>query len=108
MKELQYKRLKDNLNLCALEIKYYILSFCEGYIRAELKIKNVSVKLSPILDIEDKLELNVSNVYHKKNNEYITYYFINKKNTDHSVGYTSKSYDDDTNIIHYHWIHICR
>ena len=39
--------MKD-LNLCPLEIKYYILSFCEGYIRAELKIKNVSVKLSGV------------------------------------------------------------
>ena len=96
------------MNFCPSEIKDHILSFCEGYIRADLKIKNVSVKLSAILDIGDNLELNVSNVYHKKNKEYITYYFINKKNTDHSVGYTSKSYDDDTNIIHYHWIHICR
>ena len=97
------------MNFCPSEIKDHILSFCEGYIRADLKIKNVSVKLKKnIVDIGNNLELNVSNIYHKKNNEYIPFYFINKKNTDLSIGYTSKTYSDDKDIIHYHWVCICR
>ena len=99
-------KLRDNLHLCPNEIKDYILSFCDGYIRADLKIKNVSVKLKKnIVDIKDNLELSVSYVY---NNKYTSYYFINKKNTDFSIGYISKSYSNDDIIINYHWVHICR
>ena len=86
------------------ELINHILSFCEGHIRADLRVKQISVKLkNNILIIDDKLCLH----------QYFTYgdsgenVFINKKNTDLLIGYVSKNIIANETII-YTWIKIFR
>ena len=66
------------------EIVDNILSYCPGYVRADLRRKNISVKLeNNITHIDRKLEL------HEYWTSEIT--FIQPKHTDNYAGYISKT-----------------
>ena len=74
------------------ELVDYILSFCEGHVRADLHVKNVSVPLrQKVVDLGEKLLLEQNCIVYP--NEGYTY-FINKKNTAWTAGYVSKMVND--------------
>jgi hypothetical protein len=76
------------------------LSYCPGYVRADLHRKNISVKLeNNITNIDRKLELR----------EYCTseITFIQPKHTDNYAGYISKTIKKSDGFVKYSWIIIC-
>jgi hypothetical protein len=80
-----------------------ILSYCPGYLRADLRRKNISVKLRDphtILDIGNKLELIEL--------QFLQTCYIEQKNTDNHKGYVCKSIAKSDGSIHYIWVIICR
>lgn len=79
------------------ELIDHILSFCEGHVRADLRVKNVSVPVRHSMDrLVDKLLL-------EQSNGTLTY-FINKRNYCNTVGYVSKMVDNHK--VLYTWIHV--
>ena len=91
-------------NKLPTEIVDYILSYCDGYTRSDLKKYKIKVKLkNNILNISNNLELQCYKIYNS-NNE-IENIFINKKYINHSVGYITKNIKKN-NEITYYWIHI--
>jgi hypothetical protein len=78
----------------------YVLSYCEGYVRTELKKNYIRVKIKSALDIGDKLILTHSCVYNYSHD--ITSYFINKRDTEYSLGYVSKTVKPDS--VYYSWV----
>lgn len=83
------------------EIIDTILSYCPGHIRADLRRKNISVKLqNNIVHIGRKLHLQ----------ELCTYKLtlIEQKHTDNHVGYICKSIHKYDGAVRYDWIIICR
>jgi hypothetical protein len=78
----------------------FVLSYCECYIRTELKKNYIRVKINSPLNIGNKLMLSHSCVYNYNGD--ITCYFINKKETEYSLGYVSKTVKPDS--IYYSWI----
>lgn len=87
------------------DIINYILSYSDGYIRTELKKNNICVKLkNNILDIGNILFLEYCYTSFKDDGSYIL--FVNKKNTDNSLGYESKTVNKDG--VYYCWIKIIR
>jgi len=90
--------------LLSSELTDYILSFCDGHIRAELNVKNVSVKLHNnryVYKINEKLLLQQTSTYYQDGS---ATYFINKYNTDNIAGYISKMVKTDS--IFYTWVKI--
>jgi hypothetical protein len=84
------------------ELVDHILSFCEGHVRADLRVKNVSVPLRQnIVGLGEKLLL--EQYYMVYPNERYTY-FINKKNTAWTAGYVSKMVNDTD--VFYNWVRI--
>jgi hypothetical protein len=82
------------------EIIDNILSFCPGYIRAELRRKNISVKLqNNIVHIGRKLEL--QELFKSE----LT--LIEQKYTDNHIGYICKSIHKYHGSVNYNWIIIC-
>jgi hypothetical protein len=83
------------------EIVDNILSYCPGYVRADLRRKNISVKLENniITHIDRKLEL------HEYWTSEIT--FIQPKHTDNYAGYISKTIKKSDGFVKYSWIIIC-
>ena len=82
------------------EIVDNILSYCPGYVRADLRRKNISVKLeNNITHIDRKLEL------HEYWTSEIT--FIQPKHTDNYAGYISKTIKKSDGFVKYSWIIIC-
>ena len=83
----------------------YILSYSDGYIRTELKKNNICVKLkNNILDIGNILFLEYC--YTSFKNDGTSILFVNKKNTNNSFGYESKTVN--TYGVYYCWIKIIR
>lgn len=80
------------------EIVNNILSFCPGYMRADLSRKNISVKLQNGGNISIKLGL------HEICTSEIT--FIEQNHRDNYVGYTCKSIKKNDGFIRYTWIKI--
>ena len=79
------------------ELVDHILSFCEGHMRADLHVKNVSVPLRQnVVDLGEKLLLKQYYIVYP--NERYTY-FINKKNTAWIAGYVSNMVND-TNVFY--------
>jgi hypothetical protein len=86
------------------EIIDYILSYCDGHTRTDLKRYKIKVKLkNNILNIDNNLELQSYKIYNY-NNE-IENIFINKKYIDNSLGYINKTIKKN-NEITYYWIHV--
>lgn len=84
------------------EITDYILSFCEGHVRADLRVKNVSVPLRQnIHGLCEKLLLDNKYII---NHDGSLIYFVNKINYMWNVGYVSKMVSETE--ISYTWIHI--
>ena len=82
-----------------------ILSYCPGYVRADLRQFHISVKLNNAnfqTRIANKLELEECPIYNYLGNEDIR--FINQKNNGSQAGYVSKQIQDD--YILYTWIKI--
>ena len=89
-----------------MELQDYILSFLEGYERADLGIKTVvnPVKIPPeIRNIVRKLELYECRTLFRVDKRHTI--FIEKLDTEGLNGYVSKMIQDD--LIHYHWIRCC-
>jgi len=83
------------------ELVDYILTFCEGHVRADLRVK-VRVPMRQIVaDLGEKLLL--EQYYTVYPNGCYTY-FVNKKNTAWTAGYVSKMVND--NEVFYNWVHI--
>lgn len=80
------------------EIVDKILSYCPGYIRADLHRKNISVKLENniVAHIDRKLELRESWTSE------IT--FIQPKHTDNYAGYISKTIKKSDGFVRYSWV----
>ena len=71
-----------------------------------LKKYNIKVKLkNDIVKFYNNLELETSKTY--DSNYEIENIFINKKYTEHSVGYINKTIKKNKEIS-YNWIYICR
>ena len=84
------------------EIKDLILSFCEGHVRADLRIKHVGVHLHRcVYDFGEKLLLKECCL---SGCDGLSLYFINKQNTYNLVGYVSKMVTEDK--ILYTWVKI--
>jgi hypothetical protein len=88
------------------ELIDHILSFCEGHVRADLHVKNVSVPLRQnvvglVANLGEKLLL--EQYYTVYPNESYTY-FVNKKNTPWTAGYVSKMVNDTD--VFYNWVRI--
>jgi len=96
-----HKHNSPNNEMYPEEIIDTILSYCPGYIRAELRRKNISVKLqNNIVHIGRKLEL--QELWTSK----LT--LIEQKHTDNHVGYICKSIHKYDGAVRYDWIIICR
>ena len=90
-----------NVYMLPPEITDHILSFCDGYIRADLRVKNVRIPIKHNLyDLGEKLllENNIMTVSDGVVN------FINKRNTMWAVGYVSKMVKDSE--ILYMWVRV--
>ncbi len=86
------------------ELTDYILSFCPGNIRADLNVKNISVRLRKdnyTYKLNEKILLKQTASYYQNGT---AIYFINKANTDNIVGYISKMVKIDS--IFYTWVKI--
>lgn len=84
------------------EITDLILSFCEGHVRADLRIKNVSVPLNiKVIGLDEKIIMNDCCL---SGSDGMFLYFINKRDRDNLVGYTSKMVTEDK--ILYTWVKI--
>jgi hypothetical protein len=93
-------------NKLPTEIIDYILSYCDGYMRFDLKKYKIKVKLkNDIVNISNNLELETSKTY--DSNYEVENIFIKNKYTEHSVGYVNKTIKKNKEII-YNWIYICR
>jgi hypothetical protein len=80
------------------EIINEILSYCPGHIRADLRRKNISVKLqNNIIDIGRLHEISTSDVT-----------FLEQYHTDNHPGYICKSIKHSDGFIRYSWIIIRR
>jgi hypothetical protein len=82
-----------------------ILSYCPGYVRADLRRFRISVKLNNTnfqTRIANKLELEECPIYNYLGQEYI--HFVNQKNNGSQSGYVSKQID--AYFILYTWIKI--
>ena len=82
------------------EITDFIFSFCEGHVRADLRIKVRVPVRQPIPGLVDKLLLDYNYTYDYDGKHYIC--FINKLNTDHQAGYVAKIVAK--NNVSYTWI----
>jgi hypothetical protein len=79
------------------EIIDEILSYCPGHIRADLRRKNISVKLqNNIVHIGKKLELHEIWTSHV--------IFLEQYHTDNHPGYICKSINHYDGFIRYSWI----
>ena len=86
------------------EIKDLILSFCEGHVRADLRIKNVGVPLrtaNMIVGLGEKMILKQCCLI---GCDGMCLYFINKRDTRNLVGYVRKLVSNAK--ISYTWIKI--
>ena len=82
------------------EITNLIFSFCEGHVRADLRVKVRVPVRQPIPGLVDKLLLDYKYTYDYEGKYYIC--FINKLNTDHQAGYVGKMVAG--NLVSYTWI----
>jgi hypothetical protein len=84
------------------EIKDLILSFCEGHVRADLRIKNVSVPLNiKVVGLDEKIIMSDCCL---SGSDGMFLYIINKRDRDNLVGYISKMITEDK--ILYTWVKI--
>ena len=96
-----HKHNSPNNSMYPEEIIDEILSYCPGHIRADLRRKNISVKLqNNIVHIGRKLEL--QELWTSE----LT--LIEQKHTDNHVGYICKSIHKYDGAVRYDWIIICR
>ena len=80
----------------------HILSFCEGHVRADLRVKNVGIPLRHSMDgLIDKLLLEQTYV-EQSNGSRI--YFVNKRDYCNLSGYVSKMVD--IHEVLYTWIQV--
>jgi hypothetical protein len=86
------------------EIKDLILSFCEGHVRADLRIKNVGVPLKPTNMIVELVEKMLLKECCLSGCDGLSLYFVNKQDTSNLVGYISKMITEDK--ILYTWVKI--
>ena len=88
--------------MLAPELIDHILSFCEGHIRADLRIKNVCVPVRQNMKgLVDKMLLEQKNMVQSNGT---LLYFVNKQNYCNTVGYVSKMISEKE--ILYTWIHV--
>jgi hypothetical protein len=86
------------------ELTDHILSFCPGHIRADLNVKNISVRLRKnnyTYKLNKNILLKQIASYYQDGS---AIYFVNKANTDNIVGYISKMVKTDS--ILYTWVKI--
>lgn len=86
------------------EIQNLILSFCEGHVRADLRIKDVGVPLKTTNRIEDLDKKMLLEECCLTGCDGLTLYFINKQDTYNLVGYISKLVTEVK--IFYTWVKI--
>jgi hypothetical protein len=83
------------------ELVDYILTFCEGHVRADLRVKVRVPMRQNVANLGEKLLL--EQYYTVYPNGCYTY-FVNKKNTAWTAGYVSKMVSDTD--VFYNWVHI--
>ena len=86
------------------EIQNLILSFCEGHVRADLRIKHVGVPLkttNKIDNLDKKMLLKECCI---TGCDGLSLYFVSKSYTYNLVGYISKMVTEDK--IFYTWVKI--
>lgn len=82
------------------EITDLIFSFCEGHVRADLRVKVRVPVRQPIPGLVDKLLLDYKYTYDHDEKYYTC--FMNKLNTDYQAGYVGKMVAK--NVVSYMWI----
>jgi hypothetical protein len=91
-----------------LELQDYVLSFCEGYERADLGIRSFALPVrvpTHITTIGPMLELNICTIS-RSDEVGATATFVEKKFTEGVKGYVSKMVKTDSEEILYTWIKV--
>jgi hypothetical protein len=83
------------------EIIDEILSYCPGHVRADLRRKNISVKLQ-------NNNVNIGRKLHLQELCTSKLTLIEQKHTDNHVGYICKTIQQSDGFVRYNWIIICR